>query len=225
MLLVGGVAHAAEVDEVNPASDVISPAAPTHLTYTEGYSPLYGALPGVLEWAPATDDVTDSHDLCYRLYHDGQSVTLFGTLLGGGRHSVNFYDEILVCWNSSPDGWYTVTAIDLRVSQINGCSWCTVEHAQQLRDAGESEERIAAVAAWREAPYFSDAERVALALAEALTRINDTPNPIPDSLWDEVSQHYDERQLSGLLLEISKINVWNRLNVAVRQIADTTPGA
>jgi AhpD family alkylhydroperoxidase len=106
--------------------------------------------------------------------------------------------------------------VELRASQINGCSWCVEAHSRELREAGESEERIATVAAWREAPWYSDAERAALALTEALTRIADRPEVLTDEIWDEVAQHYDETQLSGLLLGIGGINVWNRLNVATR---------
>jgi alkylhydroperoxidase family enzyme len=75
------------------------------------------------------------------------------------------------------------------------------------------------VAAWRDAPYFTDAERAALALAEAVTRLSDRPDPVPDEIWDEATRHYDERALAGLLLAISLINVWNRLNVSTKQVA------
>ena len=84
--------------------------------------------------------------------------------------------------------------VHLRASQINGCSVCVDMHAHDLRKAGESDERIFAVAAWRETPYFTDAERAALALAEAMTRLSDRPDPVPDDVWDEVARHYDERR-------------------------------
>lgn len=113
----------------------------------------------------------------------------------------------------------TALIVQLRVSQINGCSWCTLDHAQALERAEESSERISCVAAWREAPFYSDAERVALELAEALTRIADRPDPVPDDLWARVTAHYDEAALAALLVQIAQINVWNRLNVAVRQVA------
>ena len=76
-------------------------------------------------------------------------------------------------------------------------------------------------AAWRETPYFTDAERAALALTEAVTRICDRPDPVPDEVWDEAARHYDEQALGTLVLAIANINVWNRLNVATRQV----PGA
>jgi AhpD family alkylhydroperoxidase len=109
--------------------------------------------------------------------------------------------------------------IHLRASQINGCSFCVEMHARDARKAGEPDERIVTVAAWREAPYFSDAERAALALTEALTRIADRPDPVPDEIWQDAARHYDEQALSALLLAIAAINVWNRLNVATRQPA------
>ena len=108
--------------------------------------------------------------------------------------------------------------VHLRASQINGCSVCVDMHAKALRKAGESEERVFAVSAWREAPFFSDAERAALALTEALTRLADKEEPVPDAIWDVAAEHFDEPQLAGLVLDIAQINVWNRLNVATRQV-------
>ena len=108
--------------------------------------------------------------------------------------------------------------VHLRASQINGCSVCVDMHAKALRKAGESEERVFAVSAWREAPFFSDAERAALALTEALTRVADKEDPVPDAIWDAAAEHFDEPQLAGLVLDIAQINVWNRLNVATRQV-------
>jgi len=113
----------------------------------------------------------------------------------------------------------TILLVQLRVSQINGCSVCVDMHARELKRAGETDQRLFAVSAWRDAPYFSDAERAALALAEAATRISDTGDPVPDALWEEVVRHYDERATSGLILAIAQINVWNRLNVTTRQVA------
>jgi AhpD family alkylhydroperoxidase len=113
----------------------------------------------------------------------------------------------------------TVNLIQLRASQINGCSVCVDMHAREMRQAGESDDRLFAVAAWRDAPYFTDAERAALALAEAVTRLSDRPDAVPDDIWDEAARHYDEKALAALLLSIAVINVWNRLNVPVRQVA------
>lgn len=107
--------------------------------------------------------------------------------------------------------------IQLRVSQINGCSMCVDMHARELKEAGERDERIWGVGAWRESGYFSDAERAALALAECVTRLADKSEAVPDVVWDEAADHYDEKELSSLLLSIATINVWNRLNAAIRQ--------
>ena len=109
--------------------------------------------------------------------------------------------------------------ISLRASQINGCGVCAVQHPRIARKLGETDERIFAVAAWRDAPYFTDAERAALALTEAATRINDREDPVPDEIWDEAARHYNETELAGLVLAIAGINVWNRLNVATHQVA------
>ena len=106
----------------------------------------------------------------------------------------------------------------LRAGQINGCSGCVDLHSRALKELGESDERIVMVAAWRESTYFTDAERAALALAEAVTRIADRPDPVSDEVWEEAARHYDEAQLGALVLSIATINAWNRLNVATRQI-------
>ena len=108
--------------------------------------------------------------------------------------------------------------VHLRASQINGCSVCVDMHAKAARKSGESEERVFAVAAWRETPYFNDAERAALALTEALTRIADQAEQVPDAIWDEAAEHFDQTQLGALVLDIATVNVWNRLNTATRQV-------
>jgi len=110
--------------------------------------------------------------------------------------------------------------VTLRASQINGCSWCTVEHTRELREVdGASDARIAAVASWREAPYFTARERAALAFAEAVTRVADRPDPVPDELWNEVASVFSNREIAALLFAIGTINVWNRINAAIRQPA------
>ena len=107
--------------------------------------------------------------------------------------------------------------VHLRASQINGCSVCVDMHSRDLKKGGEADERIFAVAAWRESPYFTDAERAALALTEAATRISDPADPVPDEVWDEAARHFDEAALAALVISIALINAWNRLNVATRQ--------
>jgi len=113
----------------------------------------------------------------------------------------------------------TLGLVHLRASQINGCSFCVDSGAKHARQGGESDERLFAVAAWREAPYFTDAERAALALAECVTRLSDRADPVPDEIWDEAARHYDERGLAVLILWIATTNVFNRVNVATRQVA------
>jgi AhpD family alkylhydroperoxidase len=109
--------------------------------------------------------------------------------------------------------------VTLRASQINGCSWCAVEHTRELREDGASDQRIAAVAAWREAPYFTARERAALAFAEAVTRVADRPDPVSDELWAEVKGLFSNKEIAALLFSIGTINVWNRINAAIRQPA------
>jgi AhpD family alkylhydroperoxidase len=113
----------------------------------------------------------------------------------------------------------TLGLMHLRASQINGCSVCVDMHAHMSKNEGETEERLFAVAAWRDAPYFTDAERAALALTEAATRLSDRANPVPDEIWDEAARHYDEQALAVLVLDIALINVWNRLNLTTKQVA------
>jgi AhpD family alkylhydroperoxidase len=116
----------------------------------------------------------------------------------------------------------TANLVHLRASQINGCSVCTEMHSREMKKAGESDERVFAVAAWRESPYFTDAERAALALTEAATRLADRPDPVPDEVWNEAARHYDERALACLIVEIATINAFNRLSVPTRQQAGRT---
>jgi AhpD family alkylhydroperoxidase len=107
----------------------------------------------------------------------------------------------------------------LRASQINGCGLCVDMHPRLMKKAGETDERLFAVAAWRDTPYFTDAERAALALTEAVTRLSDRADPVPDEIWNEAARHFDETALAGLVISIAAINVWNRLNVSTRQPA------
>ena len=119
----------------------------------------------------------------------------------------------------------TLELVHLRASQINGCALCVDMHARDLKKGGESDERLWTAAAWREAPYFSDAERAALALTEAATRLSDRADPVPDDIWEEATRHYDEKALAVLVMHIAMINFWNRLNVTTRQTARAVPEA
>jgi len=109
--------------------------------------------------------------------------------------------------------------VHLRTSQINGCGYCIDGGVKHAKTAGETDERLFAVAAWRDTPYFNDAERAALALSEEVTRLSDRSDPVPDIVWNEAAKHFDEKGLASLLLVISLTNVFNRLNVATRQVA------
>ena len=111
----------------------------------------------------------------------------------------------------------------LRASQINGCSVCVDMHTKGARRDGETDERLHAVAAWRDTASFNDAERAALALAESVTRLSDRPDPVPDEVWDEAARHFDEVALASLLVAIGLINFFNRINVATRQVAGSVP--
>jgi AhpD family alkylhydroperoxidase len=113
----------------------------------------------------------------------------------------------------------TLELVRLRVSQINGCGFCVDMHARDARRAGETDERLFTVAAWRETPYFTGPERAALALAEAATRIADNAAGVPQDVWDEAARHYTDEQLASLVMAIAAINAWNRVNVAVRNHA------
>ena len=115
----------------------------------------------------------------------------------------------------------TLGLVHLRASQINGCSVCVESGTCHVKKAGETDERLCAVAAWREAPYFSEAERAALALTEAVTRLSDQADPVPDAIWEEAARHYDEPALAALILAIATTNLFNRLNVTTRQVPGT----
>ena len=105
----------------------------------------------------------------------------------------------------------------LRASQINGCAWCIDMHTKDARVLGETEQRLYLVSAWREAPFYTERERAALAWTEAVTLV--AKDHVPDDVYEEVKQHFSEKELVNLTLAITQINVWNRFNVAFRNIA------
>ncbi|MEV8632272.1 carboxymuconolactone decarboxylase family protein [Streptosporangium sp. NPDC051023] len=116
----------------------------------------------------------------------------------------------------------TLELVKLRASQINGCGFCVDMHSHDAKQAGESDERLFSVAAWREAPYYTDAERAALALAEEATRLSDRAEAVPDHIWDEAAKHYDPETLAALVVAIATINAWNRIGVTTRLVAGST---
>lgn len=107
----------------------------------------------------------------------------------------------------------------LRASQINGCAPCVAGGVQQLRHHGAADEQVHAVVAWRETPWFSDEERAALALTEAVTRLADHPDAVPDGIWDVAATYFDQKELAALLLNIAVTNLFNRLNAPTRHQA------
>ena len=118
----------------------------------------------------------------------------------------------------------TLELVHLRASQINGCGACVDMGARAAGKAGETPERLWSVVAWREAPYYTDAERAALALTEAATRLADRPDAVPDAIWDEAADHFDEKGLAAIILMIAMTNFFNRINVTVKEPAGTTWG-
>src|SRR6266702_777501 len=119
----------------------------------------------------------------------------------------------------------TQELVKIRASQINGCGFCTDMHTKDALHAGESQQRLNLVAAWREATVFTEAERAALELAEQGTRIADAAGGVTDEAWATAAKHYDDDQLGALVAVIAGINAWNRMNVITRQPAgDYQPG-
>ena len=109
--------------------------------------------------------------------------------------------------------------LSLRASQINGCAVCLEMHSTALRKAGEPDEKLHAVAAWRESVHFTDAERAALALTEAATRIADRGEAVPDDVWEDAADHFSEQELGLIVIQIAAINFFNRINATTRQVA------
>ncbi|MGD8191334.1 carboxymuconolactone decarboxylase family protein [Brevibacillus ginsengisoli] len=106
----------------------------------------------------------------------------------------------------------TYELIKIRASQINGCAFCLDMHTRDLRKMGETEQRIYLLSAWRDAPFYSEAERAVLELTEAVTRISEAG--VPQELYDRVRLHFDERQFTTLIMAINVINCWNRIAIS-----------
>jgi len=109
--------------------------------------------------------------------------------------------------------------VHLRASQINGCSYCVDAGWHSGRSSGVPDEKLFSVAAWREMPYFDEAERAALDLAEYATRLADRSDAVPDHVWDAAAEHFTDEQLVSIVLWIAVTNLFNRINVTVRQPA------
>jgi AhpD family alkylhydroperoxidase len=109
--------------------------------------------------------------------------------------------------------------VKIRASQMNGCAYCIDMHTKDARAAGETEQRIYALNAWRETPFFTDRERAALEWTEAVTRVADTH--VPDDIYERVARHFKEAELVALTFAVVAINSWNRLAVSFRAPAGT----
>ncbi|MEU2725171.1 carboxymuconolactone decarboxylase family protein [Streptomyces smyrnaeus] len=133
-----------------------------------------------------------------------------------GYAALSAMEEFL---HDSPAPDDVLELVRLRVSQINGCSVCVDLHSHRAGDAGETNERLWSVAAWRDTPFFTERERAALALAEAVTRIADSPEGVPDDVWDAAARHFAPDALAALVMAIASVNAWNRVNVATRLTA------
>jgi AhpD family alkylhydroperoxidase len=105
--------------------------------------------------------------------------------------------------------------VKLRASMVNGCSFCTDMHSREALEQGESSRRLFAVAAWHDAPFFTERERAALALTDAVTRLGE--HGVPDEVWAPAAEAFTEEELANLLMAIATINVWNRLSIAVQK--------
>ncbi|MER5300677.1 MULTISPECIES: carboxymuconolactone decarboxylase family protein [Streptomyces] len=115
-----------------------------------------------------------------------------------------------------------LSLVHLRASQINGCSPCVFATIQPAKKAGETEERLHNVVAWRETPFYTEQERAALALTEAATRIQDGAPGVTDDIWDTAADHFTQEQLGAITLEIALTNFFNRINRTVREQAGKT---
>jgi AhpD family alkylhydroperoxidase len=153
---------------------------------------------------------------CAIVAHDGARMGQPAMVLSGAMEALQALGAAIAA-AGVPER--TVDLVNLRVSQINGCGVCLLGDLQAAKKHGETDDRLVTVAGFREAPFFTPAERAALALAEAMTRVSDRPDPVPDEIWAEVGRHYDEQGLAALVLQIANINLWNRLNIATRQVA------
>ena len=113
----------------------------------------------------------------------------------------------------------TIDLVSLRASQINGCAVCLDMHSRAAIRRGISPEQLATLAAWRDAPYFDEAERAVLALTEAGTRLADQGRAVPDELYEAAAKHFNEQGMAAIVGSIAAINTWNRLNVISGQVA------
>ena len=116
-----------------------------------------------------------------------------------------------------------VHLVKMRASQINGCAYCCDMHSKDARANGETEQRLYLLNAWEESPFYSERERAALELTEAVTKITD--GHVPDAVWETAKQHFSEQELLALIFTLTTINAWNRLAITTRsRRLPTEPG-
>jgi AhpD family alkylhydroperoxidase len=140
----------------------------------------------------------------------------YKTVAPGALRAVLGLEEYLEGSGLDPD---LLNVVRLRASQINGCAYCIDMHSKDLRAGGESEQRLYLLDVWREAPFYSDRERAALAWTEAVTRL--TAGVVPDEVYAEARRHFAEKELVDLTLAVGAVNTWNRLNIAFRSEVGT----
>ncbi len=109
--------------------------------------------------------------------------------------------------------------VKIRASQLNGCAYCLDMHTRDARKTGEDERRLATLAGWHESPFFTERERAALALTDAVTRLGD--HGVSDEVWTQAAGHFDPPELAQLLWAIVTINAWNRIGVATRMVPES----
>jgi AhpD family alkylhydroperoxidase len=139
-------------------------------------------------------------------------------------HAMEAIQGLYKAMHSGGVSQQTLELVHLRASQINGCSACVHAGVTSATKAGETAERLFAVSAWYESPLFDDAERAALALTEAATRLSDRPGQVTDEIWAEAREHYDEKEISAIILMIATTNFFNRINTTIREPAGATWG-
>jgi AhpD family alkylhydroperoxidase len=117
-----------------------------------------------------------------------------------------------------------VELVKIRASQLNGCAFCVDMHSFDAREKGTTDERLFAVAVWRDGPFFSEAERAALDLTEAMTRLTEDVDRVSDEVWAAAAKHYNEEALAALVVVITLINAWNRIGVSTRMVPQSYRG-
>jgi AhpD family alkylhydroperoxidase len=144
-------------------------------------------------------------------------------LLEKGQKVIKALGGLNMYLAKSPVEPQLLNLIDFRVSQINGCAYCLDMHSKDLRLAGETEQRLYTMDAWRDAPFYSERERAALAWAEAVTKLKD--GNVSDEVYEEVRRQFSEEELIDLTVAVTTINTYNRINIAFRTPAgDYQPG-